>query len=291
MPARRPPCPIGAHVPVRGGLAAGGLGYADEVGAEAVQVFIGSPRGWTVGKGDPADDAAFVAGCAERSIPAFIHAPYLVNFGSPTPKTLDGSTIATAHALTRGVQIGAVGVVVHAGSAVGADRDVALKQVREHLLPLLDAIPDDGPRLLIEPTAGQGPPGAALAARMADLGPYFEVLDHHPRLGVCLDTCHAFAAGHDLTAPGGARKLVTALHRAVGKDRLGLVHANDSVFGLDSRRDRHADVGTGAIGFAPFADLLRLPALRGIPFVTETPHAATDIETLKALRDGTTVPG
>lgn len=285
MPPRKPSA-VGSHVPVAGGLVKG-LAYAREIGAAAVQVFVSNPRGWAPSAGDPAHDEAFRWRCADDRIPAFVHAPYLVNFGSPTQVTLDRSIEAVRHALRRGAAIGAAGVVVHAGSAVaGAHRDVALAQLREHLLPVLDAVPDDGPRLLIEPTAGGG---QALAATVQDLGPWFAQLDNHPRLGVCLDTCHAFAAGHDLAAPGGMKRTLDALVKAVGRGRLALVHANDSKDPLGSARDRHAGIGDGHIGQDPFAELFRHPATRNVPVIVETPGDAAahrrDIELLCSLRD------
>ena len=132
-------------------------------------------------------------------------------------------------------------------------------------------------------------PTSALASTIDDLGPLFEALDHHPRLGVCLDTCHAFAAGHDLATPGGARKTLNALVRTVGRGRLRLVHANDSRDPLGSRRDRHAPIGKGTIGTEPFAELFRHPATRGVPVIVETPGDVDshrrDIRLLKGLRD------
>ena len=277
---------MGAHVPVAGGLVKA-LAYAQEIGASAVQIFVSNPRGWAASAGDPAQDEQFKALCAERGIPAFVHAPYLINFGSPTPATLHKSVDAVRHALRRGADIGARGVVVHAGSAVaGAHREEALAQLREHLLPVLDGLPETGPRLLIEPTAGGG---QALAATVQDLSPYFGQLDAHPMLGVCLDTCHAFAAGHDLAAPGGMKKTLDALVRAVGRGRLGLVHANDSKDPLGSSRDRHESIGAGQIGQDPFAELFRHPATRDVAVVVETPGDALshrrDIELLCRLRD------
>ncbi len=145
MHARHTTTPVGAHVLTGRGLASGGLSYADEVGARAVQVFVGNPRGWALSDGDPAQDAAFVAGCAERGIPAFIHTPFLVNVGSPTEATVEKSIASIAHNLRRGAHLGCRGVVVHAGSAVGEDRyDDALRQLHERLLPVLDAVPDGG---------------------------------------------------------------------------------------------------------------------------------------------------
>jgi deoxyribonuclease-4 len=158
--------------------------------------------------------------------------------------------------------------------------------VREALLPLLDSLSDDAPRVLIEPTAGGG---QALAATVDDLGEYFEALESHPRLGVCLDTCHAYAAGHDIARPGGVRTLLNRLVRTVGKGRLALVHANDSKDPLGSTRDRHAPIGVGTIGLDPFAELFVHPAMRGIPVIVETPGGerqhAVDVRVLQRLRD------
>jgi deoxyribonuclease-4 len=133
---------------------------------------------------------------------------------------------------------------------------------------VLDALPDDGPRLLIEPTAGGG---KALAATVEDLGPYLAALDGHPMVGVCFDTCHAWAAGHDLAAPGGMTATLDALLATAGPGRLGLVHANDSLDACGSKRDRHTTIGAGSIGVAPFAELLAHPSMAGVPVVVETP--------------------
>jgi deoxyribonuclease IV len=219
----------------------------------------------------------------------FVHAPYLINLGSADPVVAGRSAEALGHALRRGAEIGAVGVVVHTGSAVGwgsdTGREPALRQVAELLLPLLDKLGDDDPDLLLEPMAGQG---QTLCAHACDLAPYLDALRRHPKAGVCLDTCHLFAAGHDLTAPGGVLAVLDDVERAAGPGRVRLVHANDSVLGCGSRRDRHAAIGTGAIGTEAFRELLAHPLLAGVPFVAETPGGktahASDIATLKNLR-------
>jgi deoxyribonuclease IV len=284
--------PIGAHIHIKGGLARGGLAYTDAVGARAVQVFVGNPRGWRPSAGDPRQDAAFTAGCAERGVPSFIHAPFLVNVGSPSEATVEQSVATVAHTLARGARLGCAGVVVHAGSAVGADRyEAALAQLHERLLPVLESLPAGGPRLLIEPTAGGG---KSLVATVQDLGPYLAALEDHPAVGVCFDTCHAWAAGHDLAAPGGMTATLDALVATVGSGRLGLVHANDSLDGCGSTRDRHTTIGAGSIGAAPFAELFTHPAMAGVPVVVETPSSddghAKDVALLTALRDGALVP-
>lgn len=219
--------PVGGHVPVAGGLASVGLSYARELGAETVQVFVANPRGWATPPGNPKQDEAFRAACAAEDIPAYVHAPYLINFGSHTEATVEKSVESLRHSLRRAREIGALGVVVHTGSATGGrGREVALAQVRERMLPLLDELThDDDPYLLLESTAGQG---SSLCSRTWDFGPYFDALDAHPKLGVCLDTCHIFAAGHDLTGPAGMNQTLDLLVDTVGEGRLKLIHANDS---------------------------------------------------------------
>jgi deoxyribonuclease IV len=276
---------VGSHATVTGGLATGGLKYAAEVAAEVIQVFVANPRGWATAPGDPAQDARL----RESGIPVFIHAPYLINVGSADPSVASKSAAAVAFGLRRGSEIGARGVI-HAGSAVGwpaaSGRDDALRQAGALLLPLLEELAEDGPDLLIEPMAGQG---QMLCARAEDLGPYLEALRRHPKAGVCVDTCHMFAAGHDLTAPGGVDDLLAALASAAGPDRVKLVHANDSQLGCGSRKDRHEAIGKGAIGAEPFRSLLAHPLLAGVPFVAETPGGkeahARDIAVLRDLRD------
>lgn len=279
--------PVGGHVPVAGGLARTGLAHARAMGAEALQVFVANPRGWAAPTGDPGQDEEFRAACAEASLPAYVHAPYLVNLGSHTAETAQRSVVSLRHSLRRGREIGALGVVVHTGSATGGrDRTTALAQVRELLLPLLDELTEaDAPWLLLEPTAGQG---ASLCSLARELGPYFAALDHHPRLGVCLDTCHAFAAGHDLAALGGTARMLDELTSVAGPGRLRLIHANDSQDVCGARRDRHANIGAGHIGEAGFAALFTHPETAGVPLIIETPGRdeghATDVALLKRLR-------
>jgi deoxyribonuclease IV len=279
--------PVGGHVPVAGGLVRTGLGHARELKAETVQVFVANPRGWATPEGDPAQDAAFREACAGSGMPVYVHAPYLINFGSHSAETAVRSVVSMRHSLRRGRRIGARGVVVHTGSATGGrSRETALAQVRELVLPLLDELTDeDDPYFLLEGTAGQG---TSLCSVVDDFGPYFEALESHPRLGICVDTCHLHAAGHDLAAPGGMGKTLDRLVKTVGEGRLKLVHANDSKAAAGSRLDRHANIGLGTIGEAAFGALLRHPATEGVPLVIETPggpggHAA-DVARLKALR-------
>jgi deoxyribonuclease-4 len=283
-PVSRGPA-IGSHATVTGGLATGGLSYAAAVGAEVIQVFVSSPRGWAAGPGDAAQDAWL----RESGLPVFVHATYLINLGSGAAGVPGKSADAVAHALRRGAEIGARGVVVHAGSAAGwagaGARERALARLGELTLPLLDKLGDDDPDLLFEPMAGQG---QMLCARAGDLDGYLAAVEHHPKAGACLDTCHLFAAGHDLTADGGVAAMLAELGPAA--DRVRLVHANDSKLGCGSRRDLHETIGNGFIGTAPFGELLA--ALPAVPFVVETPGGkaghARDVATLKGLRSAMT---
>jgi deoxyribonuclease-4 len=291
---------IGSHATVTGGVATGALSYAAEVSAEVIQVFVSNPRGWAAGPGEPGEDARL----RESGIPVFIHTTYMINLGSGNPDVAAKSADALAHALRRGGEIGARGVVVHTGSAAGwdargtgergsepggDDRQSALRQIGEIALPLLDKLADDDPDLLFEPMAGQG---QMLCARVGDLASYLSAVEYHPKAGVCLDTCHVFAAGHDITADGGVTAMLAELDAVTGStgsggvSRVKLVHANDSLLGCGSRRDRHETIGAGTIGPAPFRELLC--ALPDVPFVVETPGGkaghARDIAKLKQLR-------
>jgi deoxyribonuclease-4 len=260
--------PIGSHVRVGKGLVSGALATAASIGAETLQVFAGNPRGWAHSAGKPAVDAAFRDRCLEPGLRTFVHAPYLVNLGSPTTATYERSVASVAHNLVRAGAIGAEGVVVHTGSCVDeGSLDAALRQVREGLLPVLEQLDEESPWLLLEPTAGQG---RSLCAGVDDLEAYLDALDRHPRVGVCLDTCHVFAAGAPLDEPGGMTATLDQLEE-IAPGRLRLVHANDSKDPRGSFRDRHEQIGHGSIGDGAFVELLAHPVTDGVPLITETP--------------------
>ncbi len=276
---------LGCHVPASGGLAKRAVGYADAVGAECVQVFVTNPRGWAPAKGDPVQDAAFRE-VAQARLPAFVHASFLINLGSPDPSIAEKSAMSLAHTLERARVIGARGVVVHTGSAVTAGRYAeAMEQTRQLLFRTFDALPEDAPPVLLEPTAGQG---QSLCSTLDELDEYLHRLEHHPRLGLCLDTCHSFAAGHDLAADGEMNDFLDHLEKVRGGVPVGLIHLNDSKDVVGAKKDRHAAVGEGHIGVAPFRDLLAHPSMREVPMVLETPgkepeHTA-ELTLLKSLR-------
>ncbi|CAN5131794.1 deoxyribonuclease IV [soil metagenome] len=283
--------PIGTHVKVGAGLVKGALVGADALGCETLQIFAGNPRGWAHSRGKPDEDMAFRREIDRRNLRVFVHAPYLVNLGSPTAATYERSVASLAHNLRRAAAIGAEGVVVHTGSFVATDGDPteryadAMRQVRDSLMPLLDTLePDDAPWLLLEPTAGQG---RSLCAGVDDLDGYLSALDRHPKAGVCLDTCHVFAAGAPLDEPGGASATVDRIVEIGGPGRLRLIHANDSKDVRGKLLDRHERIGRGHIGTAAFTELFAHPATDGVPFILETPtssEAPDEVATLKSLR-------
>ena len=282
---------MGTHVKVGKGLVAGALAHADELGCEAIQIFAGNPRGWANSAGNRDEDARFRKAATDRGMRTFIHSPYLINLGSPTRETWEKSVGSIAHNLRRAAELGVEGVVVHTGSFVdptGSEKQhaAAMRRVRDGLLPLLDAVSDDSaPWLLLEPTAGQG---RSLCAGVDDLEPYLAALDFHPKAGICLDTCHVFAAGAPLDEPGGAAATLDRVVEIGGPGRLRLIHANDSMDVRGAFRDRHQKIGEGHIGTQAFAELLAHPASKGVPFILETPGSRDvddgQIRLLKKLR-------
>ncbi len=171
---------------------------------------------------------------------------------------------------------------MHAGSAaLGNDPDAAMRQLRERLLAVLDEV--NAPPLLIEPTAGGG---GALAAGADSLEAYLSALGRDERVGVCLDTCHMHAAGHDLSTRASFALALRAYARAAGAARIGLVHVNDSRDPVGSKRDRHAAIGSGTIGADAFGALFTCAAVVGVPLVVESDESShrADIEALAALR-------
>lgn len=278
---------IGAHTPTTGGMAKRSIEYAKTTGAEVIQVFASNPRMWAMPESKPDLDNLFKEKAVELDIHTYVHAPFLINLGSPTEATYLNSLASTAYSLQRGADIGALGVVIHTGSAVDTNHvEQAWKQIHEGMMPILNALSDNAPFLLLEPTAGQG---QSLVKKLDDLENFLKALEYHPKVGICLDTCHVFAAGHDIAVKGGMSKTLDLLVEIAGVERFKLVHANDSMDICGALKDRHQNIGDGHIGVEPFAELLAHPATAGVPLVLETPgmeekHTA-EVELLKALRD------
>ena len=277
---------IGAHVPTSGGLVKRALGYAQAIEAETIQIFASNPRGWAMPESNRAADEEFRNQAAALDITTYVHAPFLINLGSPTEGTYENSLASTEYSLKRSRELGALGAVIHTGSAVNEEFvEQAWKQIHDGLLPVLDRLKEDDPFLLLEPTAGQG---QSLVRRLEELIKYFDALEHHPKLGICIDTCHVFAAGHDIAAKGGVDEMLGALTSVIPSERIKLVHANDSMDICGALKDRHQSIGEGHIGQKPFQVLMAHPTMAGVPFVLETPgeepEHGKEVKILKKLR-------
>jgi deoxyribonuclease-4 len=243
--------------------------YAEAISAEAIQIFLSNPRGWAPSAGDPATDETFRGLAADRDLLTFVHSPFLINLGSPNEATYANSIRALDHGMARTAAIGGLGFVVHTGSAVDASFvESAWSQIHDGVLPVLEASSDDSPWLLLEPTAGQG---QSLCRRLEDLERYLDALEWHPKVGICLDTCHVFAAGHDISTAEGMTETLDLLISVVGEGRLRLIHANDSMDICGSLKDRHQSIGVGHIGAEPFRTLMAHPAVADVPLILETP--------------------
>jgi len=242
--------------------------YATTIKAEAIQVFASNPRGWAMPDPNPEADEAFRVKAAELDIETYVHAPFLINLGSPTEATYKNSVASTAYSLKRGREIGALGVVIHTGSAVDeAHVPKAWKQIKTGVMPVLEKLKDNDPWLLLEPTAGQG---QSLVKKLDDLINYFEALEWHPN-------------------KGGVKATIDLLVEIADKKRIQLIHANDSMDVLGSLKDRHANLGEGEIGAKPFEELLQHPAIVNAPLILETPgeepEHGREVELLKKMRD------
>jgi deoxyribonuclease-4 len=274
-------------VPTTGGMAKRSIAYAQTIGAETIQVFASSPRTWAMPEANPEADKKFIDLCLEKDIESYVHAPFLINLGSPTPATYENSLASTEYSLRRGREIGAKGVVIHTGSAVDVEHvDNAWKQIAKGMKPILKKLKDeDDPWLLLEPTAGQG---QSLVKKLDDITKYMDALEWHPKVGICLDTCHVFAAGHDISKKGGMKETLDLLISLVGAERVRLIHANDSMDVCGALKDRHQNIGQGHIGTKPFEELISHPQLTHAPLILETPGQETEhgaeVEIFKKIR-------
>jgi deoxyribonuclease-4 len=270
---------IGSHVAVAGGLVRKGLAEAAEIGAEVIQIFVGSPRGWAPPRIDPGAARDFRERCEALELPVFVHAAYLINLAAPQERTLDLSVEALTATLHAAELVGARGVVVHAGSSVVPGHEDALRRVRSSFKRVLEGSPASV-RLLLEPTAGGG---RSLASTLESTAEYLDAVDD-VRVGVCLDTCHLHAAGEALGEPGRLAAGIAQLTSDIGAGRIGLVHVNDSKDACGSRRDRHESLGSGQLGADAFEALFAVPELAGVPMVVETPTHAPDVAFLNRVR-------
>lgn len=280
---------IGAHISVSGGYDKA-LDYAFEVGAECAQIFAKSPRQWKGPALDPHKAEHFRAMRAERGFgPLFTHTAYLINPATPEPVLREKSIAALADELVRGALLGATGVVTHIGSDPDGDPALAAARVADAVVRAFEFAGPvaDSTRLLLENTAGAG---KTFGSTFEELGACIDASGlPADRLGVCLDTCHAFAFGMPLDTPQGWSEVVSGITACCGVTRLGLIHANDCMFARGSKRDRHAWIGDGFIGYEGFEAMVCAPELSDVCACAEMPGEvplkdAENIARLKKLR-------
>jgi len=258
---------LGAHISTAGGCANAPARAAD-IGASAIQIFTKQPNRWAEVEISTDDCARWMQGCREHGVQfANAHDSYLINLASPDGFLRDRSYAAFVAELRRAEALGLDALVTHPGNATDLDRDRGLSQNAELVERALEEVPGQL-MVLLETTAGAGQVlGASfeeLSGMIARIG---ESVRH--RVGVCLDTCHVWAAGYDLRADYDG--VIARLEDTVGLDRLRLFHLNDSLGGLGSRRDRHAGIGEGTLGEEPFRRIMTDPRFAGVPKVLETP--------------------
>jgi deoxyribonuclease-4 len=275
---------IGAHISSSGGIDKA-IDRAVAMDADSVQVFTQSPRAWRPTNHDPASFERFREKHAEAGIGGVLcHAVYLTNLASPDPVTYDRSVGTLRNTTEVASAIGA-DVVFHVGSHLGAGMEAGL----EHVVPALEQALElctDETWLLMENSAGAG---GTIGRSIEELATIHDRLGGHPRLGVCLDSCHLWVSGVDVTEPGVLDACLDELDSAIGLDRLRALHVNDAAAPFASNRDRHANILEGELG-EKLGVFLANPRLQGLPAVLETAGPenrgpdATEIRKTKDLR-------
>ncbi|HEY6538734.1 MAG TPA: deoxyribonuclease IV [Candidatus Dormibacteraeota bacterium] len=257
---------IGAHVSAAGGPAAA-FERALEIGAEAIQIHPTPPQTWRRLHPDDEQVGAFRRRMAETGLTTFFfHAPYLINLATAKEALLAQSRGSLRHHLEIANLLGVRGIIFHPGSHRGQGFEVVLPQMAEAMRWAL-AETEGESLLVIENSAGSGD---NIGSSFAQIRQMMEAVDN-PRLRLCLDTAHAFTAGHDLRRPDGLAEMVEVLGREIGFDRLAAIHANDSKAAFGSNVDRHQNIGDGEIGAEAFRWMLADPDLTRAPFILEVP--------------------
>ena len=280
---------IGAHMPTAGGLHKS-LTAGREIGCTAIQVFTSSPRQWKSAPIKDVDRDAFRAAHLECGEPFLVaHDSYLINLAAPDPEVLERSQEAFRSELDRAEQLGIAWLVTHMGAHLGQGEAEAVARLAASLKSILDATDALGYTvgIALETTAGQG---TGLGATFDQLGEVLRAVGEHPRLGVCLDTCHIFVAGYDLRDEESYEKTWDAFETHIGRRNLKVIHANDAKKPLGSKVDRHEHIGEGEIGLEAFARLVTDPRLKHVPIIVETPDSETmhgvNVERLVRLAAG-----
>ena len=278
---------IGAHISSAGGHHLV-FDRAREIGAEAVQLFISAPQQWKLPACTDEQVETFAREQDRSGMPAFFHGVYLMNFGSTDDAMLDKARASLKAYLHFAGCMGVTGTIFHVGSHLGAGWSPDLAQrIAGMLREVLDDEPDNPSLLILENNAGQG---NCIGGKFPELGDLIRALDKHPRVGVCIDTCHAYAMGYDLATEDGCREAMAEFDDQIGFERLVAVHANDTKQPIGTFRDRHENIGDGHIGTEGFRCLMSHAAFRDVPFLLEVPGFdnkgpdAKNIRRLKKLR-------
>ncbi len=276
---------IGAHVSTAGGLVQAHK-RAVERGCQAMQVFNQSPRQWRPTRWKDDDVAEFRELMKDGPVRSVvIHAVYLLNPASQDREVRKKSIASLVHSLRMGDAIGADGVVLHPGSALKQPKEEALKRAGE---ALREALSESGRcRLLLEDTAGGG---ATLGRSFSELAELVDLAGGGKRVGLCLDCCHMFASGFDITTADKLTRVIDECVDVVGIERVRCLHVNDSKTKLGSNSDRHAPLGTGELGARGCAAFLSEPRFDGLPALFEGPGfegrapEKEDVDRMKELR-------
>lgn len=275
---------LGAHESIAGGLHRA-FDRAASVGCDSVQIFVKPNRAWAVPPLTDNDVLLFRTREEETGIrPVVAHASYLLNLASPEDSLWHRSIDTLVIELERCDRLGVPWLVLHPGAHVGSGEEAGLRRMAQALGEVHSATRGLRTRILLETTAGQG---TRLGYRFEHLSWLLEASPEGNRLGICLDTCHIFAAGYELRTPSGYGATMEALNRIIGFEHLKVVHLNDSKGELGNRRDRHEHIGEGHIGLEGFRSILNDPRLVGLPGLLETPKGndlREDRENLAVLR-------
>jgi deoxyribonuclease-4 len=260
--------PLGAHESIAGGLHRA-LERGAEIYCDCLQIFVKNASQW---RAKPlAEEAVDIwrQRWSDSPVgPVFAHASYLINLATDDPDNLEKSRRALADELDRCAQLGLDGLVLHPGAHLGAGEELGIDRVAASLATALAETPQEAPPVLLENTAGQG---TLLGHRLEQLASIREVSGFASRIGFCLDTCHAFAAGYPLHTKDGLRSFLDRVDDLLGLASVGCFHLNDSRQPFDSRRDRHANLGDGEMGLDAFLRLIDVPQLSAKPMILETP--------------------
>ena len=277
---------IGAHFSIAGGLHKALL-TAQRYRCTAVQIFTKNATTWKERIITQEESDLFRKVRGQTGVKAVAsHASYLINLASPEERKHDMSKQAFACELKRSAMLDIPYVVLHPGSHMGTGEETGLARIAEAINQVFDHVSPSGTRLLLETTAGQG---SNLGYTFEQLAFLIKSIRDKDRVGVCLDTCHVFAAGYDIRTPKTYNKTMEEFDTVIGLSNLYLIHVNDSRNELGSRKDRHEHIGKGFIGPDAFAEIMNDTRLEDIPKILETPKGdgKTDYDAinLKALRD------